>query len=101
MHNPPEPLNKSFYNQPTLQLAQSLLGKLLLKETDAGLASGFIVETEAYLGPDDRAAHSFNNKRTKRTEIMFGEAGHAYTHTMHTHCLINVVTGGIGHPEAV
>lgn len=97
----PKPLPKSFYNQPTLELAEALLGKLLLKETDDGIASGFIVETEAYIGPDDRAAHSFNNRRTKRTEIMFGAAGHAYTHTMHTHCLINVVSGHINHPEAI
>ncbi|WP_164670112.1 DNA-3-methyladenine glycosylase [Virgibacillus doumboii] len=101
MHISPEPLDKSFYNQPTLQMAQSLLGKWLLKETDEGIASGFIVEAEAYIGPDDRAAHSFNNRRTKRTEIMFGEAGHAYTHTMHTHCLVNVVSGQINHPEAI
>jgi len=101
MPNQLKPLPKSFYNQPTLQLAQSLLGKLLLKETDDGVTGGFIVETESYIGPDDRAAHSFNNKRTKRTEIMFGEAGRTYTYTMHTHCLFNVVSGSIGQPEAV
>lgn len=101
MHISPEPLHKSFYNQPTLQLAQSLLGQLLLKETDEGIAAGYIVETEGYLGPADRAAHSFNNRRTKRTEIMFGEPGFAYTYTMHTHCLFNVVSGEIDHPEAV
>ncbi|MFC4558970.1 DNA-3-methyladenine glycosylase [Virgibacillus kekensis] len=97
----PKPLDKSFYNQGTLQLAQSLLGQLLLKETDDGIASGFIVETEAYIGPDDRAAHSFNNRRTKRTEVMFGEPGNAYTYTMHTHCLFNVVSGNVNRPEAV
>lgn len=101
MYISPEPLKKSFYNQPTLQLAQSLLGQLLVKETDDGVAAGFIVETEAYIGPDDRAAHSFNNRRTKRTEIMFGEPGYTYTYTMHTHCLFNVVSGEINHPEAV
>lgn len=101
MHLLTEPLDQSFYKQPTLQLAQSLLGQLLVKETDDGIAAGFIVETEGYMGPDDRAAHSFNNKRTKRTEIMFGKPGHAYTYTMHTHCLFNVVSGGISYPEAV
>jgi len=101
MHISRKPLDKSFYSQPTLQLAQSLLGQSLLKETDDGIASGFIVETEAYIGPNDRAAYSFNNRRTKRTEIMFGEAGYAYTYTMHTHCLFNVVSGKKNHPEAV
>ncbi|GAA0428365.1 DNA-3-methyladenine glycosylase [Lentibacillus halophilus] len=101
MHHLPEALHMSFYNQPTFQLAQSLLGQLVFKETDEGVAGGFIVETEAYIGPDDRAAHSFNNRRTKRTEIMFGEAGYVYTFTMHTHCLFNVVSGDSEKPEAV
>ncbi|TKD72294.1 DNA-3-methyladenine glycosylase [Pseudalkalibacillus hwajinpoensis] len=94
-------LSREFYQQPTLDLAKALLGCELVKETEEGLASGYIVETEAYLGAEDRAAHSFNNKRTKRTEIMFGPAGNAYTYVMHTHCLFNVVSGDIGNPEAV
>lgn len=72
-----------------------------IKETPEGTAAGFIVETEAYMGPLDRAAHSFNNRRTKRTEVMFGEPGRAYTHTMHTHCLFNVVSGEINQPESI
>ena len=95
------PLEKSFFQQPTLQLAESLLGCLLVKETKEGTAAGFIVETEAYKGPMDRAAHSFNNRRTKRTEIMFHEAGHVYTYVMHTHCLVNVVSAERDVPEAV
>ncbi|MFC7061456.1 DNA-3-methyladenine glycosylase [Halobacillus seohaensis] len=94
-------LNKDFYAQPTLKLAQSLLGCQLVKETKEGIASGYIIETEAYLGPDDQAAHSYKNKRTKRTEVMFGPAGYAYTYVMHTHCLVNVVSGLAGIPEAV
>ncbi|MFD9626472.1 DNA-3-methyladenine glycosylase [Peribacillus muralis] len=90
-----------FYEQPTLELAKSLLGCLLVKETAAGTASGFIVETEAYIGPLDRAAHSFGNRRTKRTEVMFGKSGLIYTYVMHTHTLVNVVSGGSEHPEAI
>ncbi|RST72332.1 DNA-3-methyladenine glycosylase [Siminovitchia acidinfaciens] len=96
-----EPLNKGFFQQPTIELAQSLLGCLLVKETRDGVSAGYIVETEAYKGPDDRAAHSYGNRRTKRTEVMFGKAGVVYTYTMHTHCLINVVSAGINEPEAV
>lgn len=96
-----QPLDQSFYHQPTLELAQALLGKLLVKETDEGVAAGWIVETEAYKGPEDRAAHSFGNRRTARTEVMFGEAGTVYTYVMHTHCLVNVVAGAVGSPEAV
>jgi DNA-3-methyladenine glycosylase len=91
----------NFYQQTTLELAKNLLGCLLIKEAEDGVTSGYIVETEAYLGPADQAAHSFQNRRTPRTEIMFGEAGHAYTYKMHTHCLVNVVSGKKEHPEAI
>lgn len=94
-------LEKHFYEKPTIAVAQALLGCLLINQTEEGITSGFVVETEAYIGPNDKAAHSFNNRRTKRTEVMFGEAGHVYTYVMHTHCLLNVVTGEIGKPEAV
>lgn len=96
-----EPLDAAFYEQPTLELARALLGKRLVKETPEGTAAGWIVETEAYIGPMDRAAHSYNNRRTARTEVMFGPSGRAYTYVMHTHCLVNVVSGGEGNPEAV
>lgn len=96
-----QPVDASFFEQPTLQLARSLLGMLLVKQTGSGTASGWIVETEAYRGPQDRAAHSFNNRRTSRTEVMFGPPGYAYTYVMHTHCLVNVVSGEAGDPEAV
>ena len=94
-------LPADFYHQPTLELARSLLGCLMVKESEDGVTSGFIVETEAYLGAGDRAAHSFGNRRTKRTEIMFQEPGHIYTYVMHTHCLVNVVSSSKGDPHAV
>lgn len=93
--------SKEFFQKPTIQLAQSLLGCLLVKETADGITSGYIVETEAYMGPSDKAAHSFNNRRTKRTEIMFSSPGHIYTYVMHTHCLVNVVSNDVDKPEAV
>ncbi|WP_078553624.1 DNA-3-methyladenine glycosylase [Bacillus alkalicellulosilyticus] len=95
------PLPESFYTESTLELAQQLLGKLLVKETKEGLCSGWIVETEAYIGPGDRAAHSYGNRRTARTEVMFGKPGLVYTYVMHTHCLVNVVSGQVGQPEAI
>ncbi|KXZ13031.1 DNA-3-methyladenine glycosylase [Bacillus nakamurai] len=96
-----KPLPIEFYQRTSLELAPSLLGCLLVKETDEGTASGFIVETEAYMGAEDRAAHSFGNRRTKRTEIMFQEAGRVYTYVMHTHTLMNVVAADINIPQAV
>lgn len=96
-----KPMPSDFFQKPTLELAKSLLGCLLIKETEEGIAAGYIVETEAYMGPEDRAAHSYNNRRTKRTEIMFGEPGFVYTYQMHTHTLVNVVSGPIETPHAV
>ena len=96
-----KPLPEDFYDQPTLELAKALLGCLLVKESKEGMSAGYIVETEAYLGPGDRAAHSYNNRRTRRTEVMFQRSGLVYTYLMHTHCLFNVVSGGEDHPEAV
>jgi DNA-3-methyladenine glycosylase len=60
------------------------------------------VEAEAYRGPADRAAHSYGGRRTARTEVMFGPAGHAYVffvYGMHWH--FNIVSGQVGQPEAV
>jgi DNA-3-methyladenine glycosylase len=95
------PLKLDFYEQPTLSLAKSLLGCQLIKKSEEGLTAGYIVETEAYKGPEDRAAHSFNHRRTARTEVMYHRSGLAYIYKMHTHCLFNVVSGGEGKPEAV
>lgn len=101
MQSKHQPLSSSFYDQPTLDLARSLLGCLLVKEIGNAVVSGYIVETEAYMGAMDQAAHSFRNRRTKRTEIMFGTAGHVYTYAMHRHTLINVVSGPIDIPQVV
>ncbi|CAH0344216.1 DNA-3-methyladenine glycosylase [Bacillus sp. CECT 9360] len=95
----PQPLE--FFQMPTLEVAQALLGCLLIKDTPEGTAAGYIVETEAYIGPEDRAAHSFGNRRTKRTEVMFGEPGLIYTYSMHTHTLVNVVSGEKEQPHAI
>lgn len=96
-----EPVHQDFFNEPTLSFAKKLLGNILVKETPEGIAAGKIVETEAYCGENDRSAHSFGNRRTKRTEIMFGPPGYAYVYVMHTHALINIVTEAEGIPHAV
>ncbi|WP_342599296.1 DNA-3-methyladenine glycosylase [Psychrobacillus sp. FSL H8-0483] len=96
-----KPIDMSFFHQPTLELAGNLIGKYIVHEHTSGLLIGKIVETEAYMGAEDRAAHSFGNRRTKRTEVMFGEPGLIYTYQMHTHTLINVVSGVVGTPNAI
>jgi DNA-3-methyladenine glycosylase len=98
---PSRKLPRSFYVQPTLQVARQLIGMRLVRRSGHGLQVGRIVETEAYQGPRDLAAHS-SRGRTARTEVMFGPAGHAYVYLIYGfwNCL-NVVTADHGVPHAV
>ncbi len=94
-------LDRNFYNRSTLKVAQELLGKYLVIEKDGKYVSGKIVETEAYIGPDDPASHAYRGL-TSRNKVMFGDPGYAYvylTYGMH-HCL-NFVTERKGFPAAV
>jgi DNA-3-methyladenine glycosylase len=94
-------LPRSFYQRPAKTLARALLGKLLVRQEGPVQRIGRIVEVEAYLGPQDLAAHS-SKGRTARTEVMFGPAGHAYVYLIYGihHCM-NVVAGGQGEGSAV
>ncbi|HET7658286.1 MAG TPA: DNA-3-methyladenine glycosylase [Bacillales bacterium] len=95
-------MNADFFTLPTLELAKRLLGSELIHETNNGQLSGKIVETEAYLGPEDRAAHSYGGRRTKRTEVMFDRPGLAYLYFIYgMHVCLNVVSGPFGKPEAI
>jgi DNA-3-methyladenine glycosylase len=94
-------LPRAFFERSTLTVARALIGMQLLHDDGREVRSGRIVETEAYLGPADRAAHSWRG-RTPRTEVMFGPPGHAYVYFIYGfwNCL-NVVTGPAGVPHAV
>jgi DNA-3-methyladenine glycosylase len=96
-----EVLPASFYDRNAESVAPDLLGKLLVHRIGRCVQIGRIVETEAYLGPHDLAAHSARG-RTARTEVMFGPPGHAYVYLIYGmyHCL-NVVTGPGNHASAV
>lgn len=95
-------LPKSFYKRETLDVAQDILGKILVRQVDGVEIAGKIVEVEAYIGPDDKGAHTYGNKRTNRTEAMFGEAGHAYIYLIYgIYNCINAVTSQVDKPEAV
>lgn len=95
-------MDLAFFSMPTLDLAKALLGKCLIHESPEGTTSGLIVETEAYIGPHDKASHSYGGRRTSRVEPMYGPPGHAYVYLIYGmyHCF-NVVSGEIGAPEAV
>lgn len=94
-------LGRDFYAPGTLSIARDLVGMHLVHDDAGTLRVGRIVETEAYMGPKDLAAHS-SRGRTARTEVMFGEPGHAYVYFIYGFwsCL-NIVTGAIGIPHAV
>jgi DNA-3-methyladenine glycosylase len=68
-------LKRAFYDRPTVDVARELLGKVLVH----GRTAGIIVETEAYLGGEDLAAHSAHGV-TDRTRVIFGPPGHAYVY---------------------
>lgn len=92
----------SFYERPVLDVARDCVGMTLTHKTPEGIASGRIVESEAYRGPEDLAAHSAGGLRTKRTEAMFGRAGRAYMFLLYgMHWAFNIVAGLEGEPHAV
>lgn len=95
-------MDQELFQYPTLQLAKKLLGCELVHCTKEGLTSGIIVETEAYMGPEDAAAHSSGGRRTARTEIMYAEAGHVYVYFIYgMHTCFNIVSGPLHKPEAI
>ena len=97
-------LPRDFYTRPNvLQVARDLLGKLLVVPNRNGKrVSGRIVEVEAYRGPQDRAAHSYGGRRTRRTEPMYGVGGTAYVFFVYgMYYQFNVVTNAIDAPHAV
>lgn len=95
-------LPRCFYERDPVTVARALLGQRLVRVSDGQRLAGLIVETEAYLGAPDAAAHTFNGRRTPRNESMYLGGGHAYvyfTYGMH-HCM-NVVAGRAGDGVAV
>jgi DNA-3-methyladenine glycosylase len=94
-------LRRSFYARDTITVARELLGKHLVHRRRRALVGGRIVETEAYVGPEDLACHG-SRGLTPRTRVMFGEPGYAYVFTIYgLHDCFNVVTERAGFPAAV
>jgi DNA-3-methyladenine glycosylase len=94
-------LSRDFYEQPTVQVAQQLLGKSLVRVHPEGVTTGIILETEAYVGLEDQASHA-SRGLTPRNAVMFGPAGFAYVYVIYGmhHCL-NAVTEREAYPAAV
>ncbi|NMM61593.1 DNA-3-methyladenine glycosylase [Clostridium sp. P21] len=95
-------LSRDFYNRDTLIVAKELLGKNLVHEIGGKKLVGKIVEVEAYMGPLDKAAHSYSGKMTPRTEPMYGKSGVAYVYFIYgMYYCFNIVTQEEGRPEAI
>ena len=96
---PPRP---AFYNRPTLDVAASLLGMLLMRaEPDGTCTAGIIQEVEAYIGQGDLGCHA-RSGHTQRNDAMWGPPGHAYVYfTYGMHWMLNVVTEAEEMPAAV
>jgi|SRR6185436_5725606 len=94
-------LHQEFFNRKTETVAKELLGKFLIRRVGDSEITALITETEAYIGPHDKAAHSFKG-RTQRTEVMFGHPGVFYIYLCYgIHWMLNIVTREYGYPAAV
>ena len=90
-----------FYHRPCLQVARELVGKILVHRTDGVEHRLRITETEAYCGENDTACHAHKG-RTKRTEVMYMDAGTIYIYLCYgVHWMLNIVTGREGEPQAI
>lgn len=98
----PSPIDdRAWFDRSAAEVAPELLGAVLIHDTPAGRIAGRIVEVEAYLGPEDLAAHS-SAGRTPRNAVMFGPPGHLYVYFVYgMHHCANVVCGPAFKPEAV
>ncbi len=95
-------LEREFYRKNSLELARALLGKYLVHVVQGENIIGRIVDVEAYMGIEDKAAHSYNNRRTERNEVMYGEAGFAYVYMIYgMYYCMNVVAAETDSPQAV
>lgn len=96
-------LSTDFYERDDVaQIAKDLLGKYIITTFDQQYTVGRIVETEAYAGIIDKASHAYNNRRTARTDVMFGPAGVSYVYLCYgIHHLFNVVCNVKDKPDAV
>jgi len=95
-------LKRSFFIRPTLEVAKDLLGKFLVRNVKNKKLVGKIVETEAYIGPEDKASHAYNKKVTERCKTVYSSGGHIYIYLCYgIYWMLNIVTEQEGKPECV
>jgi len=95
-------LPRKFYTQPTLKVAKQMLGKYLVRKIGKKKFIGKIVETEAYIGPQDKASHAYDGKITERNKAEYLIGGHIYIYLVYgMYWQLNISTGKEGKPECV
>ncbi len=99
---PYKKLTRAFYTGLTLTVAKDLLGKYIVRKTGRKKLVGRIIETEAYIGPQDRASHAFLGKITPRNKAEYLAGGHIYIYLVYgMYWQLNVSTSQKGKPECV
>ncbi len=95
-------LCRNFYTQPTLKVAKKLLGKYIIRKIGRKKLIGKIIETEAYIGPQDRASHAYEGKVTPRNQAEYLIGGHIYIYLVYgMYWQMNISTFRAGKPECV
>jgi len=97
-----ERLERNFFVKPTLEVAKNLLGKILVRIIDRKRLAGKIVETEAYIGPKDKASHAYLGKKTPRNQAEYLIGGHIYIYLVYgMYWQLNISTEEEGKPTCV
>jgi DNA-3-methyladenine glycosylase len=95
-------LSTDFFSRDTVEVGKDLLGKYLIKKTGKGDMIGKIVEVEAYLGPNDKACHAYNYRKTEKTKVMYMKPSTFYVYYIYgTYFCLNVITEPEGVPCAI
>lgn len=93
---------RDFFNhRPTEEIARKILGKQLVYHSRQGILSGYIVETEAYLGEKDSTAHAYQGRRTPANEALYGPPGTIYIFTLRGYMMLNVITQNPNTPQGI
>lgn len=95
-------LSRKFYTNNTLKVARELLGKYIIRKIGNKKLIGKIIETEAYIGPKDKASHAYHGKITKRNQAEYLIGGHIYIYLVYgMYWQLNISTFKAGKPECV
>ena len=95
-------LSREFFARDGITVARELLGKILVHETKLGKVRGVIIETESYMGEEDKGAHTYGGRRTQRTEPMYHQGGTSYVYLIYgMYSCMNIAAMTEGIPQAV